>query len=144
MNYIKKNFDKIALAVFTFALPIASFAQTQPGGINPPAGGVNPVTGGINPPSAATPTTTIVNPIGAKDINTLIHDILNGAIKIGIPIIALAIIYSGFLFVSAQGNPEKLDGAKRTLLYTLIGAAILLGSWTIAQLIQSTVISLKS
>ena len=120
MNYIKKNLYKISLAIFVFVFPVLSFAQ---------------VTG-----DAAT--TTIVNPIEATTINGLIKTILEGAIKIGIPIITLAVIYSGFLFVSAQGNSEKLSEAKRALMYTLIGAAILLGSWAIAQLISDTVLAL--
>jgi len=58
--------------------------------------------------------------------------------------VALAVIYSGFLFVFARGNSEKLGKAKDALLYTLIGAAILLGSWAIAEMIQATVTGLGS
>ncbi len=86
---------------------------------------------------------TICNPIpNVTSLNDLLKDILQGVIKIGIPIITLALIYSGFLFVTAQGNSEKLKSAKKALLYTVIGAAVLLGSWAIAQLIHSTVSSL--
>lgn len=84
----------------------------------------------------------ITNPISYNNINDFIKAILQGAIKIGIPIIALAIIYSGFLFVSARGNSEKLSEAKNALLYTCIGAAILLGAWAIAQLISETILAL--
>lgn len=85
---------------------------------------------------------TVCNPIKVNTINGLIKTVLEGAIKIGIPIIALAIIYSGFLFVMARGSSEALQKAKDSLLYTLIGAAVLLGSWAIAQLITETVRSL--
>ena len=85
----------------------------------------------------------ICNPLpNITSLEGLLQTILEGAIKIGIPIIALAIIYSGFLFVEARGNSEKLGKAKDALIYTLIGAAILLGSWAIAQLISDTVLSL--
>lgn len=116
MNYIKKNLLDIILIVFMLVLPVLSLAD----------GDTN-----LNP--------TINNPISATTLDGLIKTFLEGALKIGIPIIALAIIYCGFLFVSAQGNPEKLKEAKRALIYTLIGAAILLGSWAIAQLITDTV-----
>lgn len=88
----------------------------------------------------------LTNPLGDKinNIPDFIQTLLIGVIKIGIPIVALAIIYCGFLFVSARGNSEKLGKAKDALLYTLIGAAILLGSWAIAQLISNTVIGLGS
>ena len=121
MNFIKKNLIVLALLVIVF-LPVLSFADT------------------VQPISQAT--TTIKNPINVDTIDGLIKTILEGVIKIGIPIVALAIIYSGFLFVSAQGNEKKLEDAKRALLYSVIGAAILLGSWAIAQIISETVLAL--
>ncbi len=122
-NYIKKNWLNIILMVFMLALPVLSLAG---GTITDP-----------NPP--ANTNVTIVNPIKSTTLVGFIQTILEGIIKIGMPIIVLAIIYSGFLFVSAQGNSEKLSEAKRALTYTLIGAVILLGSWAIAQLIADTV-----
>lgn len=87
----------------------------------------------------------ICDPLGERfgTVPELIKTILEGAIRIGLPVIALAIVFSGFLFVFARGNPEKLTKAKDALLYTLIGAAILLGSWAIAKMIQTTVFSLS-
>lgn len=84
----------------------------------------------------------VCNPINANSIQGLIKTVLESVIKIGIPVIALAIIYSGFLFIKARGNSEEIGKAKDALIYTLIGAAILLGSWAIAQLISDTVLSL--
>ncbi|MFA6076500.1 MAG: pilin [Candidatus Paceibacterota bacterium] len=87
----------------------------------------------------------ICNPLGTKGVASIpafIQKLLEGVLQIGIPIVALAIIYCGFLFVAARGNSEKLGKAKDALLYTLIGAAILLGSWAIAQMISATVTGL--
>jgi hypothetical protein len=94
--------------------------------------------------SGGCPAGTICNPITATSLNGLLLDILQGVIKIGIPVIALAIIYAGFLLVTARGNEEQLKKGKNTLWYTVIGAAILLGSWAIALLIQQTITSLSS
>ena len=85
---------------------------------------------------------TIENPISPKTVTDFIITILEGVIKIGIPIIALALVYCGFLFVAARGNSEKIKTAKDSLIYTLIGAAILLGSLAIAQLINNTILKL--
>ncbi len=123
INNIKKNLNKIGLLILMFALPLLSLAGDGDGDLSSVGA-------------------TISNPISSKTIIELIRKILEGVIKIGMPIIVLAIIYSGFLFVSAQGNSEKLNEAKRALLYTLIGATILLGSWGIAQLITDTVLAL--
>ena len=84
------------------------------------------------------------NPLGDKidSIPKFIQILLTGVLKVGIPVVALAVIYCGFLFVEARGNSEKLTKAKDALLYTLIGAAILLGSWAIAEMIRATITSI--
>lgn len=90
--------------------------------------------------------TTINNPLGdeLKDIPSFIEAIINIILVIGVPIVTLAIIYSGFLFVSAAGNPEKLKNAKTTFIYTLIGAALLLGAFVLSKAIVTTVEEIKS
>jgi hypothetical protein len=50
-----------------------------------------------------------------------------------------AFIWTGFLFVVARGNESTLERAKRSLLYTSIGTALLLGAWTLATVVQTTV-----
>ncbi len=123
VNSLKRNWDKIAVTTFAALLPLVSLAQND--NCSPNSG-------------------KICNPLGAttSTLPDLIQKILEGLLKIGMPIVALAIIYCGFLFVAARGNSEKLTKAKDALLYTLIGAAILLGSWAIAKLISNTVLTL--
>lgn len=86
--------------------------------------------------------TAIANPLGTKGPQNL-PDFITAIIKIvlvvGIPVLVLAIIYSGFLFVKSQGNPGELEIAKRSLLYTVIGGALLLGAFVIATAIGQTV-----
>ena len=92
-------------------------------------------------------TTKIENPLGEGHLATIpafIEQLLTIVIKIGVPVITLAIIYAGFLFVQAQGNPEKLKTAKKTLLYTIIGAFLLLGAYVFANAIGSTVKDITS
>ena len=114
----------ISLAVFFAVLPFVSLAQ-QPG------------QGNVPPPQDQSG--RIVNPIDSDTVQEFIKTILEGVVKIGLPVIALAIIFSGFMFVFARGNSEKLTKARQSLIYTLIGAALLLGAWSLAQLISETV-----
>ncbi len=83
----------------------------------------------------------INNPLkgGIDSIPAFIEAILNIVLTVGVPIVVLAIIYSGFLFVKAQGNAEAISKAKKAFMYTLIGAALLLGSFVIANAIKGTV-----
>lgn len=80
------------------------------------------------------------NPIPSiTTIGGFVEILLNIVLTIGIPIVAFFIILSGFRFVTARGNPEALSEAKRMLLYSLIGGALLLGAWVLAEAIQNTV-----
>lgn len=60
-------------------------------------------------------------------------------VQLGAVAVTLSIIYAGFLFVMARGNPEQLKTAKTTLFWTIIGAMILLGAQVIANVIENTV-----
>src|SRR5437764_1208979 len=108
MKFIKNNWGRLSLILSASLIPIVSWADTQ---------------GPVTNPCVAT-AGKICNPLGTTStIPALIHNILIGALTLGIPVVALAIVYSGFLFVFARGNSEKLGKAKDTLMYTLIGAA---------------------
>ena len=126
MKFVQKYRYKLFLLTNVVLVPVISFAQNS------------------IPPAACGPGTgKICNPIAPiNTIDEFIRIFLEGILRIGIPIVALAVIYSGFLFVSARGNAEKLTKAKDALFYTIIGAAILLGSWAIAKLISETVLAL--
>jgi len=87
--------------------------------------------------------TSFPNPIRYTTFMDFVQAILQVVLKIGIPVAAMFIIYSGFLFVKAQGNPEELKKAKRAFTYAVIGTAILLGSWLLAKGIESTINSLQ-
>ncbi len=122
MKFFKKNLNRLISLALLVVAPVISFAVGDvPGPCIPTAG-------------------KICNPISQDSIAGFIQTFLTGILRVGIPIVALAVIYCGFLFVAARGNTEKLSKAKDALLYTLIGAGILLGSWAIAILISETVL----
>lgn len=81
-----------------------------------------------------------IQPRSTAEVLTAFFEIL---IQIGAVAVTLAIVYAGFLFVVAQGNPEKLNQAKKTLFYTIIGALVLLGAQVIAKVIESTIKQLQ-
>lgn len=94
----------------------------------------------------AQPTTTtqtqmvyLKNPVKATSLVDLLKAILDVVIKVFIPIISLALIYSGYMFISARGNTEKIETAKKGFVYSLAGAGILLGGWAITGIIHATI-----
>ncbi len=87
-------------------------------------------------------TSGLCNPLKVKSIHGLLTDILSFVVKIGTIIVVLMLVVTGFKFVIAQGNPAELEKAKKMLLWTLIGALIILGAQTISLMVQATVNSL--
>ncbi|MGB3945585.1 MAG: TrbC/VirB2 family protein [Candidatus Saccharimonadales bacterium] len=45
-------------------------------------------------------------------------------------------VAGGFTYITSSGNPEKLDQAKRTLFYSAIGLAIVIGAFVLADIIS--------
>jgi len=80
----------------------------------------------------------ICNPLEAENIQQLLAAVVEIIVTLSIPVIVVAIIYSGFLFVTAGGDKDQIDTAKRAALYTLIGAGIIIGADVILTVLQNT------
>lgn len=85
----------------------------------------------------------ISNPINICSIQDFVNKLLEIVVQVGLPVLVVAIVYVGFLFVQAQGAPDKLSDAKRALLGVVIGAAIILGAYIISSAIGQTITNLK-
>jgi hypothetical protein len=72
-------------------------------------------------------------------IPALLLAILNVVIIIAMPIVALYIIYAGFSYVAAQGNPVKVQEATRALTFGVIGGVIIVGAVAILAIIRNLV-----
>jgi len=81
------------------------------------------------------------NPLNSSfsSVPAFIAGALKALALIALPIITLFLVISGFLFVTAQGNQQKLETAKKNFFYVVIGALLILGAWIIATLIAGTV-----
>lgn len=85
----------------------------------------------------------IQNPLnGINSISEFFRRIFDAVIMIGIPVCVFFIILAGFRFIAAQGSQEKLADARRNFMYTVIGIAIFIGAWALAQLIAGTLKSI--
>ena len=80
----------------------------------------------------------IKNPIEADSLTDLISAVVQAVRFVAIPFIVLAIMYSGWLFILAQGNAEKLTAARNTLKWVILGAFIILSAELISGVIAAT------
>ena len=68
----------------------------------------------------------ISNPLDSDSFSELISGIIDWLIIIGQLIAVIMIIWSGFLFMTSEGEPEKITKAKKSLTWALVGLLILL------------------
>ena len=99
---------------------------------------------GENNPPGAGGSGRITNPLNTGDsLSGLITAILNNIVMpIGAVLCVVWIIYAGFLYVTAQGNPKAIEKAHSTLLWALVGTGILLGAAGISKVVENTVKSI--
>jgi len=82
----------------------------------------------------------LMNPLrGSGNLESFLTSILDFVIRIGTIVVILMVVYVGFEFVTAKGDPTKISTARKSLLWTVIGALILLGAKAIAIGIEATV-----
>jgi type IV secretory pathway VirB2 component (pilin) len=134
---MKKTFIKILVLVIPLLFISSAFVFAQNTDSNPSPTGVD---------SNISTNIKFENPFAGS--GTSLFDFLKTIIdKILLPIggilAVLAFIYSGFLYVVAQGDESKIKTAHKALLYSAIGTAVLLGSWTIATVVENTINQLK-
>ena len=81
------------------------------------------------------------NPLKSEfsTVERFIAGALRAMVMVALPVLALFIVFSGFKFIAAQGNPQKLGEAKMNFVYVILGALLILGAWIIATLIGGTV-----
>lgn len=68
----------------------------------------------------------IQNPLQSDDFEVIIDNVIDFIFKIAIPLVPLMIIYAGLLFVTAGGNISQIDQAKKIIVWTAVGLAIVL------------------
>ena len=69
---------------------------------------------------------TIPNPLEANSFTELLNAIIDFIFYLALGIAPIMIIVAGFFFITAQGDPEKINTAKRIILWVLIGLIIVL------------------
>ena len=109
MKFIKK-IHKVFVSTLFLSLPIFTNAQVE----------------------------KLSNPLALDSVQDLILAIVNIFQIIATPIVVFFIIYSGFLYVTARGNKETLDAAKRSLLYAIIGGVVIVGATAISTIVENT------
>lgn len=84
-------------------------------------------------------TITIPNPLGCQDIGCVLERIASFLLKVAAPILTIMVLWAGFLFLTSAGNPQGIEKARKTLLWAVIGFAIVLINWGFASIVKEII-----
>ena len=118
---------KIYYVVVGLILPVVALSAGGTGDTGG-AGGTGDMTGGQP---------VLTNPLQSNDVMALFNNVVNFLLQVAAPVAVIMAIYAGFLFVTAGDNAEKVKTARKTLMYVIIGVAVLILSKGIVTLATS-------
>ncbi len=70
----------------------------------------------------------IENPLSYTSFTDLIYKIIDFLFYLALGIAPIMIIVAGFYFITATGDPQKIDTAKKIVLWTLIGLLVVISA----------------
>lgn len=68
-------------------------------------------------------------------VQSFIKNIIQVLVTLAGLVAAGFFVWGGFRYITSSGNPESLDGAKKTILYSAIGLAIVLGAYVLMNIV---------
>lgn len=83
------------------------------------------------------------NPIRFGTLDDFLLAIVGVVVQYGAILIVLFLVYAGFQFVTAQGSTEKIESARKMLVWVVIGAFVLLGVYVIREAVCGTLNQLR-
>lgn len=91
-------------------------------------------------PFSAFAAATLKNPTpgGGKTLEEFVLMLVDIVQLVTTPILVVCLIYGGFTFLTANGSEDQLSRSKQWILWSLVGATIVLGGKVIAQAIFGT------
>jgi hypothetical protein len=102
------NSNSFSCSQFTLATPGETTTTTTP------TTGTTTTTGGSG-------TGIISNPIKATSFSDLINMITKWILDIALVLAPLVIVYGGFTYITAAGDPGKMETGKKIIIYAVIG-----------------------
>jgi magnesium-transporting ATPase (P-type) len=78
-----------------------------------------------------------LNPEKAKDLNTLINNIITLLLEIAIAITPLMVVIGAYHILTSGGDPRKVETGKNIIFYTIVGCLIVFLAKVVVGVIKS-------
>ncbi|OGL70505.1 hypothetical protein A3C17_04010 [Candidatus Uhrbacteria bacterium RIFCSPHIGHO2_02_FULL_53_13] len=73
----------------------------------------------------------LYNPLGEVSVPLLIGRVIQAVLGISGSIALLMFVWGGFLWLTSAGKPERIKSGQDTLLWSVIGIAVIFGAYAI-------------
>lgn len=87
-------------------------------------------------PAAGTVSIKLPNFLGCENAQCLLEQILHALWILASLLTTIMILVGAFQMLTAAGNPEKIETAKKTILYAVIGFAVVILAWSADTIIK--------
>lgn len=77
------------------------------------------------------------SPAGVSNVESFIKSVITVITGLAGLVAVVFFVVGGFSYITSSGNPEHLDRAKKTLLYSAIGLSITIGAFVIGNIITT-------
>lgn len=68
-------------------------------------------------------------------VQTFLQSVIQTLVTIAGLVAVIFLVWGGFQYITSTGNPNHMDSAKRTIMYSAIGLAIVLGAYILTGII---------
>lgn len=119
-----KTFAKLALISAAFVAVMAPLAIAVPADAQPTSFSVESVGSKIG--------------LGGADLKETVLNILNLVLGLLVLVAVIMVIIGGFTWLTAAGNEEKVDRAKKIISAAVIGLIIVLLAWAVVIFVART------
>ena len=82
--------------------------------------------------------------LGTQDVRVTIARIINVFMGLLGIIAVVIILYGGFMWMTAAGNEERVDKARKMIVAGVIGLAIILSAYAIARFVVNSLVNATS
>lgn len=73
------------------------------------------------------------------DIGTIVNAVLNFVWILFVALAILSILFAGVLFLTSQGDPEKVKTARTAVLWGIVGIVVAIIAFSIVLIVRNTI-----
>lgn len=83
-----------------------------------------------------TPSSAFAQSADVTKVQTFIQNVIQVLVTLAGLLSAGFFVWGGVGYITSSGNPESLDRSKKTILYSAIGLAVVLGAFVLSNIVS--------